>query len=130
MDEHRHQIRVRYVETDAQGVAHHSAYVAWLEEARIEMLRAAGQSYRDLEAAGVLMPVTDLSLRYRRPLRFDDEIELVTRVAVDGRFRLRFSTGMRCAEQLVAEGEVTVAAVDHDGRPQRLGDELLAAIAP
>jgi len=87
-----HRIRVRYAETDAQQVAHHSAYVVWLEEARIEALRSLGRSYRVLEEEGVLMPVIEVQVRYRRALRFDDEPELVTTVGREGRTRLRFET--------------------------------------
>ncbi len=50
--EHEIQIRVRYQETDAQGRVHHSNYVNYFEVGRVEMLRASGRTYRDLEAAG------------------------------------------------------------------------------
>ena len=70
--------RVRYAETDAMGVAHHSAYIPWFELARIEALRDLGHSYADLEQSGVMMPVIDLQVAYRRSVRFDDEITLRT----------------------------------------------------
>ena len=53
--EFRHQLRVRYAETDAGGVAHHSSYVAWLEEARTEWMRQRGRSYADVEASGFFL---------------------------------------------------------------------------
>ncbi len=73
-------LRVRYAETDAQGVAHHSSYVAWFELGRVEWLRAAGASYADLEREGHVMPVVELHVRYLAPARFDDE--LVVRTAL------------------------------------------------
>ena len=123
-----HHIRVRYAETDTMGVAHHSAYVAWLEEARIEWLRQRGVSYRDLEKSGVFMPVTNVTIDYRRPFRFDDDIEFVTTVAVDGRCSLIFSSELRLlgSSNRHALGKVTVTAVDPASRPMRLPAELLA----
>jgi len=58
------------------GLAHHGAYVTWFEAARIEWLRFIGHSYRQLELDGVLMPVTEMTVRYKRSLRFDDEATL------------------------------------------------------
>ncbi len=123
-----HHIRVRYAETDAQQVAHHSAYVVWLEEARIEAFRSLGRSYRELERSGVLMPVTELAVRYLRPLRFDDQATLVTRVGTEGRTRLRFTTEIRLDDQLCAEATVTVVTVNPTGRPIRLPEDLLGVL--
>ena len=69
-------VRVRYVECDPMRVAHHSSYVAWLEMSRTELLRARGFAYKDLEASGVLMVVARLSLKYRRPARYDDVLDV------------------------------------------------------
>ena len=124
---HDHRITVRYAETDAMGVAHHSSYVAWLEEARIEWLRANGIIYRDLESQGLFMPVTQVQVTYRRPFRFDDTLVLRTRLESEGRCSLRFFTDFRLAEADIihASGEVTVTAVDSASRPTRLDAELL-----
>lgn len=124
--EHRHIIRVRYAESDQMGVAHHSAIVPWLEEARIEWLRARGLSYRELEASGLLMPVVELSVRYRRSLRFDDQAELRTRVEVKGPSRLAFLTAVHLDSMLCADAVVVVAATDRVGRPVRLPAALVA----
>lgn len=115
-----HTIRVRYAETDQMGVAHHASYIPWFEEARIEWLRAAGRSYRDLERDGVFMPVVELQVRYRRSARFDDTLTLTTTAVATGPSRIRFSTRIANGETLCAEADVIVAAVDANGRPQRL----------
>lgn len=107
------------------GVAHHSACVAWLEEARIAWLRDHGASYRELEASGLLMPVVDLHIRYRRSLRFDDVADLWTTVAAPGPTRLAFTTRLEVAGVMALDGVVTVAAVDRSGRPVRLPAHLL-----
>nr|MBA3710707.1 acyl-CoA thioesterase [Planctomycetota bacterium] len=105
---HVQTIRVRYAESDQMGFAHHAAYVVWLEEARIAWLRAVGASYRDLEASGVLMPVIECSIRYRKSLRFDDLAELETAIAVLGPSRLSFTTVVRLDGAVCAEGTVTI----------------------
>ena len=97
----------------------------WLEAARIEFLRTVGHSYRDLEAAGVAMPVVDLAVRYKRVMRFDDEMTLTTTARVIGPTRLVFRTIITHGEHLCAEADVTVAAVSLAGRPVRLPAELV-----
>jgi acyl-CoA thioester hydrolase len=123
---HLHQIRVRYAETDQMGVAHHSACVAWLEEARIEWLRARGRSYRELETGGLFMPVVELSICYFKTLRFDDVATLSTTAVSPGPTRLTFTTSVLLGDQPCLEGVVTVAAVDPSGRPVRIPPELRA----
>ncbi len=129
--EHRQLLRVRYAESDQMGYAHHAAYVVWMELARIEWLRSVGESYRELEAGGILMPVIACSVRYKQPLRFDDEIELHTRISSAGPSRLTFATTIRRLEGdvLAAEGEVTICTVTREGRPTRLPARLLGLLA-
>jgi acyl-CoA thioester hydrolase len=121
---HQVRLRVRYSETDQMGVVHHAAWIPWFELARIEWLRAQGRSYRDLEASGILMPVTELAVKYRRSAVFDDEIDLSTIAVAAGPSRLVFTTQARRGETLLAEATVTVAAVDRSGRPCRLPSGL------
>lgn len=79
-------LRVRYAETDAAGIAHHGAYVAWLECGRVEWLRDQGVSYAALEREGFHLPVVAIDLRYVAPARFDDRLVVRTGVA-DARSR-------------------------------------------
>jgi acyl-CoA thioester hydrolase len=131
MPAQRFELRVRYAESDQMGVAHHGAYVAWFEAARIEWLRAHGQSYRELEAQGVLLPVFALSIEYQRAVRFDDVLDLTTDAHALGPSRLRFTTVLRLAGDPTprATGTVTLATVNRDGRPIRL-PAVLAALLP
>ena len=66
------EIRVRYVETDQMGIAHHSNYLIWCEQSRTDYMRDRGVGYRDLEESGLLLPVIDARLRYRAVARYDD----------------------------------------------------------
>lgn len=65
-------VRVRYKETDAMGVVHHSNYVNYYEVARTEMLRAHGTTYRELEETGVMLPVHEVAMNYFAPAHYDD----------------------------------------------------------
>ena len=82
-------VRVRYAECDPMGVAHHASYAPWLEMGRTELLRTSGLSYADLERAGVFLVVTKLEIRYRRPIVYDDVVEVRTAVESAGRVKLR-----------------------------------------
>jgi acyl-CoA thioester hydrolase len=69
------QVRVRYAETDQMGVVYYANYLVWFEIGRVEVLRAAGYSYSELEIKhGCILPVIDARCRYRAPAKYDDEI--------------------------------------------------------
>ncbi|MGH7527497.1 MAG: acyl-CoA thioesterase, partial [Gemmatimonadales bacterium] len=70
------QVRVNYSETDQMGVVYHARYLVWLDIARTEHLRLSGVSYRDLEAAGLRLVVSEVAVRYRLPARYDDAIRV------------------------------------------------------
>ena len=82
------RLRVRYSECDPMNVAHHASYLPWLEMGRTELLRTSGVSYAQLEAAGVLLVVVKMELRYRRPAKYDDVLELRTRVVPGSRVKI------------------------------------------
>lgn len=116
----KHQIRVRYAETDQMGVAHHASYVPWLEEARIEGMRALGLSYRAMEERGVGMPVVHVDIHYKRKLVFDDVVDLDTHIEIAGQSRVIFHTDLKRDGQLIAQAAVTVATVNDKGMPIRI----------
>ena len=70
--------KVQYYETDMMGVAHHSNYIRWMEEARIDLMDRMGFPYRRMEAEGVLSPVKSLQVKYLKPCTFGDEVEIET----------------------------------------------------
>ncbi len=69
-------VRVNYSETDQMGVVYHARYLVWLDVARTEHLRRSGMSYRELEASGLRLVVSEVAVRYRQPARFDDSIRI------------------------------------------------------
>ncbi len=124
------QVRVRYAETDAQGVAHHSSYAVWFESGRVELLRARGVSYRDFEAAGYMIVVTDLRIRYRSAARFDDLLILHTTLT-DVRSRtLAFEYEIRREDGLaLVAGRTDHVVLDLASRqPARLPAELIEVL--
>ena len=97
---HEIEIRVRYQETDGQGHVHHANYLTWFELGRVELLRAAGHSYRELEEAGIFLVVSEVSVRYFLPAYFDDVLRLRTTTvqakgarAIEGPAQLRGGFG-------------------------------------
>ena len=72
MEPYRHI--VQYYETDRMGVTHHSNYIRWMEDARVDFLRQIGWGYGKLEAAGILSPVTAVECHYRASTTFSDEV--------------------------------------------------------
>ena len=76
------QLRVRYAETDQMGVVYYANYLVWMEVGRVELCRAAGIRYRDMEIDdGVLLVVAEANCRYLAPARYDDEIRIQTWIA-------------------------------------------------
>ncbi len=117
---HEIQIRVRYQETDAQGRVHHSNYVNYFEVARVEMLRASGRTYRDLEAAGLLLVVVKLTCNYYQGAKYDDLLTLRTKVKKARGVRITHHYEIYRGDELMADGETIVAAVDASGKVARL----------
>ena len=110
-----HQLRVRYVECDPMGVVHHSSYLPWMEIGRTELLREVGESYATLEASGVFMVVTKLEVKYRRPIKYDDVIEIRTKVDKASKVKLSHSYEMVLVERLGKAPDFTDPAVPSDG---------------
>lgn len=108
------------------GRAHHSHYLLWCEEGRTAWMRERGASYAALEEEGVLLPVSRVSVSYREPARYEEEIEVVTRVAgvrsrsVSFAYRvLRASDGA-----VLAEATTELVCMDEEGRVRRLPVDL------
>jgi acyl-CoA thioester hydrolase len=115
-----HQVRTRFAETDAMGVVHHGAYALYLEDARVALLREAGHPYERVQQEGIDLAVLELFVQYRRPLYFDERVDI--HVLVGNVTRTTFEL----AYLLEVEGEtrstaVTVhGAVGPGGKPARM----------
>jgi acyl-CoA thioester hydrolase len=117
-------VRVRYVECDPMGVAHHSVYPVWLEIARTDLLRRRGNAYRDLEAAGVMFVVARMSLRYHKPARYDDELTIICIANPSAGVKVEHSYEIRRGDELLATGQTTLVCVDRDGKLKPIPGDL------
>lgn len=124
------KLRVRYGETDQMGIVHHSEYINYLEIARIEYLRARGMSYQELEDKGYGLPVVSIDINYKKPAKYDDELNLHTSLIEKGRCKLVFQTTINNSEDLlVCSAKVTLVCVKLDlFKPTALPEFLLDLI--
>ena len=109
-------VRVNYSETDQMGVAYHARYLVWLDVARTEHLRRCGASYRDLEAAGLRLAVSELAIRYRQPARFDDLVRSAAGSATSRRGGSTFGYAVEHAD----DGRLLATATRGAARARRL----------
>ena len=68
--------KAQYHETDQMGIIHHSNYVKWMEEARIDFMKEMGFGYGEVENRGIVSPVAGVSVSYKKPVLFDDVVEI------------------------------------------------------
>jgi len=115
-------LRVRYAETDKMGVAYYANYFVWFEVGRADLLRSLGWTYREMELAGVSLPVIEAHCKYHRPARYDDELEVRTegRMLSPVRMEFTYQVVRRDDQSVAASGRTVHAALDPGGRPCRL----------
>lgn len=104
------------------GVAYHANYLVWMEVARVDLCRALGFNYSDMEKEGVLLAVTESHCRYVSPARYDDEISIVASAADISRRFITFDYELLCGDRRVAVGQTRHIFLNKDFRPTRLTD--------
>jgi len=124
-------VRVRFAETDAQGVVHNSVYLVWFEVARIAYLEQYAGGYPALREQGIESFVLESHVRYRQPAHFDDRIRVHARIGELRGARFRFDYVLtRDGDDVVAEGWTSHACVDAETMlPTRIPTALADAIA-
>jgi acyl-CoA thioester hydrolase len=124
-------LRVRYAETDKMGVVYYANYFVWFEVARTDLLRSLGWSYREMEAAGVSLPVIEAHCEYVRPARYDDELEIGTEGRLLSPIRMQFTYQVRlvAGSVVAASGKTVHASLDANGRPCRLPQRIREVFA-
>jgi acyl-CoA thioester hydrolase len=117
---------VRYAETDQMGVVYYANYFVWFEVARTDLLREAGWTYLEMEAAGFMLPVLEAHCDYKQPAKYDDELEVRTRGALLSPVRVEFTYDVvRPADAVIlATGRTVHAALDRAGKPCRLPERV------
>ena len=124
--QHEIEIDVRYYETDGQGVVHHANYFQYFEYARVQMLRARGYEYAELERDGIFLVVYNIACKYHLPAKFGDTLRIVTTVERATTARIDHTYRVLRDDALLAEGKSTIACVDASGTVRRMPDFLLS----
>lgn len=130
------RVRIYYEDTDHGGVVYYANYLKFMERGRTEYLRASGIQLDDVEKEhGILFAVTEAAIRYRAPARFNDLLEVESRISEARGARLTFCQTIwrldRAREQrdiLLTEGTINLACTDRDGRARRIPDMLFAVL--
>ena len=116
--------RVQYYETDMMGITHHSNYIRWMEEARVDFLLQLGWDYAKLEKEGIVSPVLSVACDYKRPTSFPDTVVIRVSVQEFKGVKLRLAYEMKNAEgQIVCTGTSSHAFLNAKGRPIRMKQE-------
>ena len=125
-------VRVNYSETDQMGVVYHARYLVWLDIARTEHLRRSGMSYRELEASGLRLAVSEVSIRYRQPARYDDALRIRCWIRDAVSRRVDFGYAVEHAEdgRLLATASTALVALDTRMALTRLPERVRAALHP
>ena len=124
------RVRVRFDETDLMGIVHHASYLSYMEIARVEWLRRRGVTYAAWTQRGRHLPVVEVSVRYRAPAHFDDELDVETSLSEVRAASVRFDFRLvRVGDAtLCAEGWTRLAHVDGRHVLRRITGEILAEL--
>ena len=124
--------KVKYYECDRMGVTHHSNYIRFMEESRIDMLDRIGYGFEKMEAEGVVSPVTEVHCSYKKTTTFQDEIAVEVFVEDISALKLRIGYVMTCRGEVVFTGS-SVHCFIENGRPVAFGKRFpgfIEALAP
>lgn len=113
---------VQYYETDKMGIVHHSNYIRWFEESRIDLMDQMDAGYKELEDSGILIPVLSVSCQYKAMIHFGDRVEILPRLVEYTGVRMRLTYTVTRTEdgRLCTTGESSHCFITGDGRPVSL----------
>jgi len=115
---------VQYYETDMMGFAHHSNYIRWMEESRVDYLRQIEIDYPRLEKDGIVSPTIEVNCRYRKSTTFQDVVYITVTMTEFKGVKLKFAYLMKnAAGDTVAEANSVHCFIDKAGKPVRLAKE-------
>jgi len=120
---------VRYAETDRMGYTYYGNYAVYFEVARVETLRSAGITYKSLEDEGILLPVSDYTIKYIKPAFYDDELRIETVIPILPTAKIRFEYKTYRGDELLNTASTDLVFVDKEaGRPMRCPADVLEAM--
>jgi acyl-CoA thioester hydrolase len=124
------EVRVRFAETDAQGIAHHASFLVWFEVARVAYLERHAGGYQSIRDRGIEALTTEVHVRYHRAASFDERLTVWARCVDLRGARFRYEYAVERGGELVADGYTTHATVDRETyRPTRVPAWLADAVA-
>jgi len=127
---HTINIRVRYAETDKMGYVYYGNYATYFEVGRVELLRSLGISYRKLEEQGILLPVVNLNVDYKKPAFYDDNLTLETILTDLPGVKIVFHYALKRGEELLSKAQTTLVFLNAEfGRPVKCPEEILNELA-
>lgn len=115
---------VHYYETDKMGIVHHSNYIRWMEESRVDMMEKIGYSFKKLENEGILSPVLSYNVQIKHSTTFDDIVEIIPKVKFYNGVRLEMEYEIKLNNTIVAIGTTEHCFTNINGLPQRLNKSL------
>lgn len=127
------KVRVRYSETDQMGYVYYGNYPQYFEVGRVELFRYIGLPYKDIEEYGIMLPVADLSIKYIKPAKYDDELLITTTVKkLPEGARIVFEYEIKNQEDiLLTKGETTLYFMDkNSGKILRCPEQILNIMKP
>jgi len=132
MPSHKLQIRVRYGETDQMGYVYYGNYAQYFEMGRVEWLRNLGVSYKRMEDSGIMLPVLNLNIDYKKPAKYDDLLTLKTTLLTKPSVRIEFGFELYNENQeLLTKGYTSLVFIDmKKNKPTKAPDYILEKINP
>lgn len=124
------KIRVRYGETDQMGVVYHGSFAEYFEVGRVEWLRELGVSYKKMEEQGVMLPVVNLNINYKKPAKYDELLTVITKLRTKPTVKIIFDYEVYDeADNLISTAETTLVFVNmKTGKPIMCPDAILERI--
>lgn len=121
--------RVYYNETDQMGRVYHANFLFWMEKARTEWLRVRGMSYKELEDLGIMLPVSDLSIKYMNPVSYDEEVIIDVAIEEFTKLKVKFLYKFFNKNNVIfAESKSTNVFTDKMGKLKRLDNDIFLKI--
>lgn len=132
MIQHQTNIRVRYAETDQMGYVYYGNYLTYYEIGRVELIRQAGMTYKQLEETGILLPVLEAKCKYIRPAKYDDLLTLQTTIKEKPGVRIRFEYELwNEKKDLLNVGETTLVFISKSTlKPCDIPEEMKKIMFP
>ncbi len=119
-----HEVRVIFGDTDQMGVVYYANYLRFFESARAAYWRSLGRTHKDLDDAGVALPVIEAHCTYKRPAYYEDLLTIELRISELRAASMRFVYGVRRGAELLAEGYTRHAVIGPNGRPRALPEAI------